>query len=121
VRTSKVPASRRHSREKTLKGSWTADGGSKSRSVTHWSAVSPSDDVYAAGGALDAKKTCSRRGVMVPRWIKSQPRMASAAPVGNSLHESPAWRGDGSMPAWLRKSPEHLYTASDAVARSMQS
>jgi hypothetical protein len=66
------------------------------------------EDVYAPGGVLDdkedmmKKKTYSRRKVIVSRWNTSQARMACACAWRNSLHEGPARRGDGSMPAWLR-------------------
>jgi hypothetical protein len=52
------------------------------------------------------KKTYSRRKVIVSRWNTSQARMACACACRNSLHEGPARRGDGSMPAWLRSFPD---------------
>ena len=48
------------------------------------------------------KKTYSRRRVMVSRWNKSQARMPCACARRNSVHEGPARRGEGSMPAQCR-------------------
>ena len=48
------------------------------------------------------KNAYSRRRVMVSRWNRSQARIACAWARRNSVHDGPARRGEGSMPALCR-------------------
>ena len=52
------------------------------------------------------KNTYSRCRVMVSRWNRSQARIACACARRNSLHDGPARRGEGSMPAACRIGPD---------------
>jgi hypothetical protein len=62
-------------------------------------------DVHVAGGVLDDEEDIQPAQVIVSRWSRSQARIECAWARGDSVHDGPARRGEGAMPALCKMVP----------------